>query len=117
MSAKSQGIGQDIVHILYHRRANGIVQVAFFVCYFAAYGLVDESLLDGLDAGNEFHSACSSQQMPDHGFGGVDHHVLGCFSKGDLDRSGLVQVIVMGTGSVGVDIVYLGRLYLAFYYG
>ena len=54
--------------------------------------------------------------MPDHGFGGVDHHVLGCFSKGALDRSGLEQVIVMGAGSVGVDVIYLRRLDLAFFY-
>ena len=66
---------------------------------------MDEALLDGLHAGDKLHAACRAQKMAHHGLGGVDLYFLCMVAESQLDGLGLEQVVVMGAGSVGVDIV------------
>ena len=68
------------------------------------------SVLDGLDAGNEFHAACCAQKMAHHGFCGVYLYFSGMVSQCQLDSLCLKQVIVMSAGSMGIDIVNIFRL-------
>ena len=73
----------------------------------------EQSLPDGFHTGDKLHAAGSPQQMTHHGFGGIDLQVICMFSKCQLDRSGLEQVIMMGAGSMGINIGKLFRCHPA----
>ena len=63
VSAKAQGIADGNIHIHGNAVSRRIIQVAPFSRFFQANGCMYVSVLDGLDAGNEFHAACCAQKM------------------------------------------------------
>ena len=76
MSAESERVRQHIIYIFLCRRAHCIVQVALRIYILGAHGLMDESVQNALYAYDEFHAACRSEQMSDHGFCRVDGNIL-----------------------------------------
>ena len=107
MSAKAQGIGKRIAYLFFHRRTDGVIQVALLIRFPGSHRLVNIIFLHRFRADYKLHAACRAQQVANHGLGGIDNHVLCRFTEGCLDGPGLVKVIVMSSRSVGIDIIHL----------
>ena len=112
MSAEAQRIGQCIRH-LFFVAVPAVIQIQFLLRLTQSYGTMDIAFLNFFYAGDEFHRTRCSQKMPYHGFGGIDLQVISMFSKCELDSSGLEQVIMMGAGSVCINISKLLRRHTA----
>ena len=86
------------------------IQTALFLCLFGSHGLVDESILDTFHACNKFHPAGCSQKMSDNRFRRIDNNLICRCSQCIPDCSCLIQIIVMGTRSMCIDVIDLLRL-------
>ena len=116
MSAEAQRIGQRIRH-LFFVAVPTVIQIQFPLRLTQSHGTVDIAFLNFFYAGDEFHRSCRSQEMSHHGFGGIDLQIIRMFPKCKLDSSGLEQVIMMGTGSMGINISKLLRCHTAVFQG
>ena len=76
MAAKSQGIGQYHVHIRLDAFLRYIVEIALLIGDLQACCRVDKSILNGLNAGDKFHSARRAQEMSNHRLCGADGHMV-----------------------------------------
>ena len=110
MSSKPERIRQRICDLFFNRCADCIIQTALFLCLFGSHGLVDESILDTFHACNKFHPAGCSQKMSDNRFRRIDNNLICRCSQCIPDCSCLIQIIVMGTGSMCIDVIDLLRL-------
>jgi hypothetical protein len=67
---------------------------------------VNKSFLNRLGTNYKFHSAGSSKKMADHRLCGVNFYLFGGLTKGCFDGSCLKKIVVMGSGSMSIDIIY-----------
>ena len=109
MAAKAKRVADGVVHFHVYALALHVIQIAALARGLQTYGGMYVSLLDGFYAGDELHAASSADQMADHGLGGADLHVVGVVAQGQLDGLGLEQVVVVGAGSVCIDLVDVSR--------
>ena len=108
MAAKAEGVGQRIGDLLLYRLLT-VVQIALLIRYSVSYCSMKIIFLQFLDTGDEFHSSRCSQQMADHGFGGINMHIFRMIPEGQLDGSGFKQIVQFGSGSMRIDIGHFLR--------
>ena len=78
---------------------------------------MDKSVQNGFYAYDKLNSSCCAKKMAHHGFCGIDLYILGSILKRKLDGSCFKQVIVMCSGSVCINIIYLRRCNTCFLHG
>ena len=103
MPTEAQGIAEGIGHRLL-MALHTVIQIQLLFRLPQAHCPVEESLLDFLHAGDELHRPGGSQQMPYHGFGGIDTEPFRVVTEGELDGPGLEEIVVVGGSAVGIDI-------------
>ena len=110
MSSEAQRIGKRIAHLFFHRRADGVIQIALSVRLPGSHSLVYIIFLHRFRADYKFHAACRAQQMTNHGLGGIDDHILCRFAEGCLDGPCLLYTSFLSGKSVA-DLVHLQNFF------
>ena len=67
-------------------------------------------MFDGQNADDCFNGTGSPQKMAGHGFGGVNHYVVGMFAKNVFNGLGLVFIVQAGRCAMRIDVInIIGR--------
>ena len=109
MTAEAERIAHGVADLFLHRSSDRVVQIAFLSWLCGSHCLMNKTVLNGLHTGDKFYSAGCAEKMSDHRFCGIYDHLLCRGSERRMDRSRLKKVVVVGAGSVSVDVLDLFR--------
>ena len=108
MTAESQGVGQDVLHIRLSSFVRYIVQIQLRIRLLQTNCRRDESLGQHLCTNYSFQTAGCTQQVARHALGGA-YRNLGIVAEHLLDGDGFKRIVVRRTGTVGIDVIDVVR--------
>lgn len=93
MPAKSKGIGEGILNLLFPPHIGDVVKIAFRILVFKINGWRKETITKGHNRDDSLNTTGSSQEVPRHGFGGTDWYVLGMFTQNPFNNCRLHGIV------------------------
>ena len=108
MSAESQGVGQNILHVCFSSLIRYIVQIQFRIRLLQTYCRRDESLGQHLCTNHSFQTAGCTQQVTCHTLCGT-YRNLGVITEYFLDSDRFKGIVVRRACAVCIDVIDIVR--------